>query len=341
MLAPIAARAAEIGDQVTAAAARGLERGVLRSLPASALSALWSRAARLERPVALPRGARVIGIGGPTLGGSFKTPLTLSIAMALAKQGTRVSVAAHGFGARVAEPVRVQPHSHAREVGDEALWLARELSPLRVPVFTGRSRMAVLARAANQSEVIIADSLLQTGPERLALSILAVDAQAPWGAGECPPIGDLRARPECLLAVTDFVVAVAGERGPSALPDVRGRPMALATSMLRGARATTGMVVSMADLARMRVGVVVAIARPVRVLHALEAHGITPVVVYTFRDHQVPREPMRAVPEVDVWLTTGKCSTKLGTSYAGAPVFALEHWVETPNSVLREITRRF
>lgn len=323
-----------------AAAARGLEQGAFRWPAASGLSAVWSHAARVERPVELPPGTPVVGVGGPTLGGSFKTPFALSVAAALARQGARVAVAAHGFGARVSEPSQVEPRATAREVGDEALWLARELSSVGVPVFTGRNRTAVLARAAKEAQLVIADSLLQASPERLALSILVVDAGAPWGAGKCPPLGDLRAPRERLLGAKDLVVAVSDRTDVALPPDLQGLPAVRATSRVSGACLTSGVVVSMADLARMRVGLVLAIARPERVLRMLSAHGVTPSAVHVFGDHQVPRAPMREVPHIDGWLTTGKCATKLGSHYAGAPVLVLDHRVEAPDEVLREIARR-
>jgi hypothetical protein len=37
----------------------------------------------------------------------------------------------------------------------------------------------------------------------------------------------------------------------------------------------------------------------------------------------------RSAP-VDVWLTTGKCTTKLGSHYEGKPVSTLVHRIELP-----------
>jgi hypothetical protein len=37
---------------------------------------------------------------------------------------------------------------------------------------------------------------------------------------------------------------------------------------------------------------------------------------------------------IDVWLTTGKCATKLPMAIAGAPVLTLDHRVRIPESLL-------
>jgi tetraacyldisaccharide-1-P 4'-kinase len=50
-----------------------LERGS-SSLPIRALSRVWERFANVVRPLAIPPGVQVIGVGGATLGGSGKTP---------------------------------------------------------------------------------------------------------------------------------------------------------------------------------------------------------------------------------------------------------------------------
>lgn len=320
-------RAAALAERVTERAARRLEQGV-ESPFASRASWIWARAARVRRPLALPRGAAVIGVGGPTLGGCYKTPLTLGIARALSLEGARVAVASHGYRAGISSPSRVDPGALSCDVGDEALWLARELSRSGVPVFSGRNRAEVLANAARAADVVVADSLLQTAPERLALSILVVDGDAPWGAGWCPPRGDLRAPREELLSAADVVVAVSSGRAAAGALETSGLPIAPASSELHGAYAATGVVVSMAELAGMRVGVVLAIARPERVMDLLGAHGISPVSVRTFPDHRVPREPESRVPGLDAWVTTGKCASKLGSFYGGAPLLVLDHRVK-------------
>lgn len=324
-----------------ARATRSLERGGWDSPLARTLARVWARSVRPERPVTLPRGARVIGVGGATLGGSYKTPLVLEIARSLAGEGRRVAVAAHAYRSEAAAPVRVDPHTPVRSVGDEASWLSRELSTHRVPVFAGRERTRVLEEAARVADVIVADALLQTAPERLSLSILSLDAARPWGAGAYPPHGDLRAPPDRLLSCTDVVALVqsgSAKLVPELLPV--GVAVHALSSHVLGARGASGELVSLRDLGRLRVGVVLAIARPERVLEGLHAEGIAPDAVRLFADHSTPDRARAPDPDVAVWLTTGKCATKLGPTYAGRPLLALEHRVSLSDGLLREITSR-
>ena len=221
----------------------------------------------------------MVGVGGATLGGSYKTPLVLALARALAERGERAAVVAHGYGSeRSFEPRCVGPRDSAKSVGDDAFWLFGELSPLGVPVVVGGDRSAALALGASLSPRLIVDGLLQAEPRRLALSVLAVDAARPWGAGQCPPAGDLRAPRASLLAAADVVVRVVPEYAASvASPrpepslDAGSCTVVDVASALLGATSPEGELVSLASLAGRSIGVVLAIARPDRVLASLAA----------------------------------------------------------------------
>jgi tetraacyldisaccharide 4'-kinase len=287
----------------------------------------------VARPVTLPRGAAVVGIGGATLGGSHKTSLTLALATALKEQGERVAVVAHGYASRVRGAHEAGERDTARVIGDDAAWLARELVPAGVPVIVGERNRA-LALAATRASTIVVDALLQAHPERLALSLLAVDAGSPWGAHACPPAGDLRAPPEALLAATDAVVAVSPEE-PTRLVIPRC-PSFFVRSELLAHAARSGEGVDFDALGRLRVGVVLSIARPDRFIRSLALCGIEPLALRLFADHSVPREvrPRRAASGVDLWLTTPKCATKLDDYYDGAPVVVVSQRLALPDGLL-------
>jgi tetraacyldisaccharide 4'-kinase len=263
------------------------------------------------RPLRLPPGAQVIGVGGATLGGAGKTPLVLALARAF----PNAMVVASGYRAR-GPAHAVKCCESANRVGDEALWLARELSPGRV--FVGPRREQALALAARRGSVVIADALLQARPARVHTALLVVDGARPFGAERCPPAGDLRARRQRLLDATDAVVVV-GEPSASIPPWL---PTFRARAVLDGARCSGGPGWSVAELRGLRLGLALAIARPERVLASLRAVGIEPVALSLSADHGRPR----AVPAaVDGWLTTAKCATKLGHTLGGAPVWPLLH----------------
>lgn len=317
-----------------------LEAGSARRLP-RALGRAWARVADPVRPVCLPRAARVIGIGGATLGGSGKTPVALELARALQSRGARVAVAASGYPARLRRAQRVAAHDSVARVGDEALMLARALGP-SVSVVVGRRRAEALELAASLAPIVIADALLQARPVPLACSILVLDAGAPWGSARCPPAGDLRARPARLLEACDIVLFVGDATdGSRSLLASLDRPAAFCTSQLIGARTADGRVVPLAKLQSLPLGLAVAVGRPGRLLHALDGAGIALSRVRLFADHGPLRSTRGAGRgAVAAWLTTPKCATKLGQRWNGAPVWVLERRLELPESLLELVASR-
>jgi tetraacyldisaccharide 4'-kinase len=80
----------------------------------------------------------VISIGNLSTGGSGKTPLTITLAKALAARGIEVDVLSRGYGRRPnALPLLVDPSGTAEEFGDEPLLIAREA---QIPVYVAADR---------------------------------------------------------------------------------------------------------------------------------------------------------------------------------------------------------
>ena len=181
--------------------ARALEAG--RGGPVSAL-----RGARLGRhgrvaPVAslvVSDGVKVVVVGGATLGGSGKTPLSIACAKQLAGEGHSVALVGHAYRARPDRCRVVSPADAVEIVGDEALAAARALQSTGVRVVVGPGRQAALDHALRMARVVASYGVAQLSPQRAALALLAVDAAHPWGAGFCPPCGDPRAPREALLS---------------------------------------------------------------------------------------------------------------------------------------------
>ena len=305
-------------------AAGSLENGEWSSRWALGASAIWARRADPVRGVRLPVGARVVGVGGATLGGSCKTPVVGALAREIALRGQRVAVVAHGYRGR-ARARRVQPDDPVGLVGDDARLLFGVLSPLGVPVLTGKDRETALAMAAAAAPLVIVDGLLQARPRPLDLSLLVLDGAEPWGAARCPPAGDLRAKKSRLMAAADLVLASA--------PHGRDVPPGALRleSDVAGARDASGRRWSIDDLRARRLGLAVAVARPARIERALERRGIAVVEVSASADHARPRAGRSAV---DGWLTTAKCATKLGERLGGRPVLVLEHRLRLPVPVV-------
>jgi tetraacyldisaccharide 4'-kinase len=286
--------------------AQSLEQGHNGGLAARVLARAWApwAARTLVRPLEVPRGVRVVAVGGSTLGGSGKTPVAVACALELAARGARVALVGHAYRASPGAARVVTARDRLADVGDEALVAAQVLEPRGVPVVVAPSRAAAVAFAAGLADVLVLDGTLQIAPVRAALSLLAVDTDEPWGrARSVPPRGDLRAPVEALLAWADAVVAVGegevrqGEIGVGARVVSRG--VFLGTSL-----------VPWTALAGRRVGLACALARPERVLRFLARRGVVPVAVVRAADHR-PLAPgaFRAhADDVDVWVATAKCA---------------------------------
>ena len=276
----------------------------------------------------MPEGTRVIGIGSAVLGGAGKTPLAVALARSLALRTLPtegVALIGHAYRADPERARIVDPGDAVAVVGDDALAAARLLVGSKAIVIVAPDRQRALDHAAGLGfRTLVVDGLLQATPTRLAVSILVLDAAAPWGGGACPPAGDLRAPREALLAAADHVVAVGAGDISTECP-----PGTLAIrSRIEGAIAANGERWSLAQLGRGRVGLFVAIARPGRIEAALRGAGIDPRPVIALDDHAIPsaHDLARAARcEVDAWLTTARCAVKLPAAIEGAPMLALDH----------------
>lgn len=298
-------------------AARALEAGLWDGVPARVVAAAWGAVAAraLVRPADLPRRTAAVCVGGATLGGSGKTRLAVACARELAGGGARVVLVGHAHRARPGRGRVVALDDALGEVGDEALVCARALEGTGVSVVVGPTRQAAIDRAARMApDVLVLDGPLRirgSGTAGRVVSLLSVDADAPWGSGRAPPAGDLRAPREALLAVADHVVPV--EATPSRVRWVRedGRGEA---SPLR----------SLAGGAGHRL--FTAIARPERLVRALRGAGVRIDEVVSVQDHGpigAARLTSRA-GERAPWLATEKCALHLARVPLDAPLGILE-----------------
>jgi tetraacyldisaccharide 4'-kinase len=325
--------------------ARWLEGVGPRSRALEILSRGWETASarRVARPLSFPADLRVIGVGGPTLGGSYKTPFAIALATALAERGERVAFVGHAYRARPRRARIVSPMDDVREVGDEALLAARTLD---VEVVVGPTRQAALDVAARHATCIVLDGVLQARPSKFACSLLTIDEDLPWGSGKCPPAGDLKAPREALLAAADAVVSVGEGVFPQAAKGAfphgaegAALPPTFARSHLDGARDPEGARASLSDLRSTCFGLLVAIARPDRVIRSLARRGLHAAATIELGDHDQPAifQLERAAARkqrVKLWLTTPKCALKLPPKVAGSPVFVLDHRIELPKTLV-------
>lgn len=344
-----------LSSSIRARAAQALEEGRLQGALARALSSAWAKAAdaRLVKSLDWPPHVRAIGVGGGTLGGSYKTPLALAVAHHFASSGrNRVAIVGHGYGARVERARAVVRTDEAREVGDEAVWLAEKFTRGLVVVGPERSD-AVRYAVAQGANVIVFDGLHQTTPRRLDHALLVLDAERPWGASQSPPSGDARGSAARLRSLADEVVLVRTRRGGAERhADDRDRDhdhdqkAHEGRYLLEGARLLGGAErLSMAELRGKRLGLSTAIARPSRLVGMLLDEGIVPTRVVRSADHAGPAFPPVLEgerPPVDGWLVTEKCASWLRAEQPESykrlqvPVFVLEAALAVP-TLLRKL----
>jgi tetraacyldisaccharide-1-P 4'-kinase len=310
------------------------------------------------RRLATPEGAAVVAIGGSTFGGSGKTPLAIECAAELARAGGRPVLVGHAYRADPGRPRLVSPTDRLCEVGDEALLAARVLEPLGARVVVAPSRAAAMAFAAQAADVLVLDGIAQLARVPATLAVLAVDAMDPWGgAPALPPRGMLRAPVGSLVAACDAIVPMvdAGEYGGGAVVDApggseghasddhEGRPALRAIEAVRrhmwparvhsrGAWADGGGLLTWKAMRSARVGLLVALGRPDRVLRWLSRRGVVPRAIVRTRDHGPFRGPARlatrlASARVDVWLATPKCALHAARGLPGVPIAVLDHSV--------------
>ena len=294
-----------------------LRRTVGRWLEADKGRWRWGVDLDVVRPLVLPRGVSVIGVGGATLGGSGRTPLAIAVARALFERGVSVAMVGHAYGGKVDRACVVSPDDDVARVGDEALICARALGP-RVPVIVAPTRQIAVDFASTRARVVVVDRLLQTRPTRLALSLLAVDERAPWGAGARLPFGDLVATRDVLLGAADEVVAIGSDRARHTLSfDLDGFD---------------------GDVKGMRVGLVTSAARPHRIVRALAERGVVAVVHVERADHApMHRRERFALAELgrrhrlDTWLLDEK------TRAHGGEGVTIRHWLTLSDALIDRI----
>lgn len=192
----------------------------------------WLRAQRAGVPVVV--------IGNISVGGTGKTPVTACLARLLRDEASlAVGIVTRGHGSRQAtaraRPVRVTAGSDAREVGDEAVLLARATG---CPVVAGRDRVAAARLLAGEVDVVLADDGLQHLRLARDVEIVLVDHRRRLGNERLLPCGPLREPPsrlqeaDLLLVTGAPAESLQGAGGPAPGALVGDPPCLAATARL-------------------------------------------------------------------------------------------------------------
>jgi tetraacyldisaccharide 4'-kinase len=231
---------------------------------------------RITRPLEIPAGLRSITVGGATLGGSGKTPLAIALAKCAASFGARVALVSHVYKAVDGRARWVCRDD--MQAGDEAIASAIALHETGARVVAATRRQDAIDLASDWAQLLVIDGPLQIAPRRADWSVLAVDRQAPWGSGACPPLGDLRAPRQTLLATADTVVHVR--------TDLCDPMQDEAAWHIDGALGVNdGRWRSLDELRHEPRVLVTNLARPERLVRTLAAHGVTVTRHVDLADH--------------------------------------------------------
>lgn len=246
-------------------------------LPAllSPVSAIWRdrAASRIRQTVPEKVGAPVICVGNAVAGGAGKTPVAMSVADALSRQGAKPHFLSRGYGGTTVDPTLVDPTRHsARDVGDEPLLLARH-----APTWVARDRVAGAKAAISAgAEMIVLDDGLQNPSLHKDISILVVDGGYGFGNGRVIPAGPLREDLEEAIGRADAIAVIGTDHhGVEQLLGNR-KPLLAARFVPR---------VEDDDLSGKTVLAFAGIGRPEKFFETLAGMGCDVIATKSFADH--------------------------------------------------------
>jgi tetraacyldisaccharide 4'-kinase len=173
----------------------------------------------------------VFCIGNLTAGGAGKTPTALAIAKSFLARGLKPYFLTRGYGGSNAGPLVVAQGHTAKDVGDEALLLAR-LAP--TVVAHDRAAGAQLAVTSGASVIVMDDGFQNASLEK-DFALLVVDGQRGIGNGHVIPAGPLRASLDVQLARANAMLVVGAVSNPTrdviAAAKLRGIPILTSSLM--------------------------------------------------------------------------------------------------------------
>ena len=176
----------------------------------SILSQLWAIASRRDlrskrarvRTLPIP----VVSVGNITAGGTGKTPVTLELALNLARFKPAVLTRGHGRNTRdIVLLPRGDENAPVERTGDEAQLYIRAA---RLPIGIGPERAETGARLLKDTDarVFLLDDGLQHVQLHRDFDLVLIDALRPFGGGHLLPLGRLREPLESLARADAFLI---------------------------------------------------------------------------------------------------------------------------------------
>ena len=297
-------------------------------------------------PKELSRKAKIIIIGNISVGGNGKTPSLIALAEALEKRNYRVGIISRGYGGNNQSIMEVFADSNPEICGDEALLIARKLSPLHIPVAIARKRVQAanyLLEKYQELEIIISDDGLQHYhlPRDFELVLLAPDLIL--GNKLLLPAGPLRECSKRLNSVNAIGVFAESELASKTpqflLSSICDGFFALNTNEYYSLDKIKTLLTNRSSIA------ISSIARPERFFASLEQLGIKLEKQISFADHSnlsqanIIEQIEKQIEFADFVFITEKDAVKTQNWKQDwkAKTFVLQYRVNLPEELLQKI----
>jgi tetraacyldisaccharide 4'-kinase len=234
--------------------------------------------------------ARVISVGGITVGGAGKTSLAGYVAQNLLSRGKDAVIAARGYKRPESGPVILTSESYSswEACGDEPVALLRSVPGLTVYVDSDKTTAAKKASQEGR-EIIIIDDGFQHRKLRRDVNIVCLDGNNPFGNGFLLPSGRLR-EPIKSLRRADIIVVI---DGPSEIPGITANvPQSI--PVFRGRKVVSSVVSLQGDEISLKGSKVLAfcgLANPQSFRASLLETGCDIAELIEFRDHHIYKSP--------------------------------------------------
>jgi 3-deoxy-D-manno-octulosonic-acid transferase len=275
-------------------------RGFVSRLALGALAWLWCSAGLLRRRRLESRASflpklpvPVVSIGGITVGGSGKTPLTNYLAARLSERGCSPAILTRGYRRRSPFPNLVfSPGAQVPSAftGDEAQIFLRT-GIASIGIGADRYETAkILLQEFPSTDVLLLDDAFQHARMKRDLDIVAVDGLDPFGQEEVVPLGRLREPLPALSRADIFIVTRADNSIRYEAICARLREYNPAAPIFRARLVArhwcdygTGECIQ--DLPTRRVGAFCGVGNPQNFWNTLESLGLEIISRWAFDDH--------------------------------------------------------
>lgn len=234
--------------------------------------------------------ARVISVGGITIGGAGKTSLAGYVAQNLLSGGKDAVIVALGYKRLESGPVILTSESYSswEACGDEPAALLKSVPGLTVYIDSDKTTAAKRASEDGRGIIIIDDGF-QHRKLRRDVNIVCLDGNNPFGNGFLLPSGRLR-EPIKSLRRADIIIVI---DGPSEIPGIMARiPQRI--PVFRGKKNVTSVVSLQGDTISLKGSKVLAfcgLANPRSFRASLLETGCDIAELIEFGDHHRYRSP--------------------------------------------------